>query len=222
MKINYIFSALSLVAIMLTSSFAIAQNNEGFSYQSIIRDTDGLPIDNQNVSIRVGIYEGSTSGPLVYQETHTVTTSDVGLISLIISEGTVVSGDFSVIDAIKTLKPLKAVYGNIDDAKMRAEYPEHLVFKCEGVQVYMTHIGGYPPKYNNRSRPVITEEKPKLYICGHSHILKVMPDKKLGLIHMNPGAVGKHGFHKVRTMLKFCINDSNIEQLEVVEFQNRY
>lgn len=131
-------------------------------------------------------------------------------------------GDFSVIDAIKTLKPLKAVYGNIDDAKMRAEYPEHLVFKCEDVQVYMTHIGGYPPKYNNRSRPVITEEKPKLYICGHSHILKVMPDKKLGLIHMNPGAVGKHGFHKVRTMLKFCINDSNIEQLEVVEFQNRY
>ena len=98
MKINYIFSALALVAIMLTSSFAIAQNNEGFSYQSIIRDTDGLPIDNQNVSIRVGIYEGSTSGPLVYQETHTVTTSDVGLISLIISEGTVVSGDFSVID----------------------------------------------------------------------------------------------------------------------------
>jgi putative phosphoesterase len=131
-------------------------------------------------------------------------------------------GDFTVIDAIKKLKPLKAVYGNIDDAKMRTEFPEDLIFMCENVLVYMTHIGGYPPKYNNRSRPVINQEKPRLYICGHSHILKVMPDKKLGLIHMNPGAVGKHGFHKVRTMIKFIINGNNIEQLEVVEFQNRY
>jgi putative phosphoesterase len=131
-------------------------------------------------------------------------------------------GNFEVIDAIKKLKPLRVVYGNIDDAKMRAEYPEHLLFNCENVSVYMTHIGGYPPKYNNRSRPIIYEQKPKLYICGHSHILKVMPDKKLNLIHMNPGAVGKHGFHKVRTMLKFQIDGTKIEKLEVVEFQNRY
>lgn len=128
-------------------------------------------------------------------------------------------GDLEVTDRIKALKPLRAVYGNIDDAKARVEFPEHLRFLCEDVDVWMTHIGGYPPKYNNRVRESIAANPPDIFICGHSHILKVMPDKKLGLIHMNPGAIGKHGFHKVRTMLRFTINGKAIENLEVIELK---
>jgi hypothetical protein len=127
-------------------------------------------------------------------------------------------GDLKVSDAIKQLKPLKAVYGNIDDAKMRVEFPENNRFMCEGVDVWITHIGGYPKAYNVRVRDAIRINPPKLFICGHSHILKVMPDKKLNLLHMNPGAVGKHGFHKVRTMLRFTIDGSKIDNLEVIEF----
>lgn len=131
-------------------------------------------------------------------------------------------GDLKVTDAIKALKPLKAVYGNIDDAKMRGEFPEHNRFMCEDVDVWITHIGGYPPKYNARVYSAIKQNPPRIFICGHSHILKVMPDKKLNLIHMNPGAVGKHGFHKVRTMLRFTIDGKKIENLEVIEFDKRY
>lgn len=130
-------------------------------------------------------------------------------------------GDLKVTDAIKKLKPLKAVYGNIDDAKARAEYPEHNRFMCESVDVWITHIGGYPPRYNNRVREKLQLNPPRLFICGHSHILKVMPDKKLNVLHMNPGAVGKHGFHKVRTMLRFTIDSKKIENLEVIEFPRR-
>ena len=93
---------------------------------------------------------------------------------------------------------------------------------CEDVDVWITHIGGYPPKYNSKVINDIMLNPPKLFICGHSHILKVMPDKKLNLIHMNPGAVGKHGFHKVRTMLRFTIDKSKIDNLEVIEFPKRY
>lgn len=131
-------------------------------------------------------------------------------------------GDISVTDQIKALKPLKAVYGNIDNATIRAEFPLNLRFMCEEVDVWITHIGGYPPKYNTRTREVIKQNPPRLFICGHSHILKVIPDKTLDLIHMNPGAAGKHGFHKVRTMLRFTIDGSKIEHLEVIEFPNRY
>ena len=127
-------------------------------------------------------------------------------------------GDLSVTDAIKKLKPLRAVYGNIDDDKARIEFPENNRFMCEGVDVWITHIGGYPGRYNLRIREEIKAIPPKLFICGHSHILKVIPDKKLNLLHMNPGAIGKHGFHKVRTMLRFTINDSKIDNLEVIEF----
>ena len=127
-------------------------------------------------------------------------------------------GDLSVTDAIKKLKPLRAVYGNIDDDKARIEFPENNRFMCEGVDVWITHIGGYPGRYNLRIREEIKANPPKLFICGHSHILKVIPDKKLNLLHMNPGAIGKHGFHKVRTMLRFTINDSKIDNLEVIEF----
>ena len=128
-------------------------------------------------------------------------------------------GDLKVTDAIKELKPLRAVYGNIDDSKIRIEFPEHNRFMCEDVDVWMTHIGGYPNKYDLRVRSEIFKNPPKLFICGHSHILKVMPDKNLNLLHMNPGAIGKHGLHRVRTMLRFTIDGDRIENLEVVEFK---
>lgn len=131
-------------------------------------------------------------------------------------------GDLHVTDTIKALKPLRAVYGNIDDSKARLEFPKHNRFICEGVDVWITHIGGYPPKYNNRVNQIIKLKPPKLFICGHSHILKVMPDKRLNLIHINPGAVGKHGFHKIRTMVRFTIDNKKIENLEVIEFPIRH
>ncbi len=130
-------------------------------------------------------------------------------------------GDLSVTDKIKNLKPLRAVYGNIDDAKARTEFPLHNRFKCEEVDVWMTHIGGYPPKYNSRVKADLIANPPDLFITGHSHILKVMPDKKLNLLYMNPGAAGKHGLHKVRTMLRFKIEGKIIKDLEVIEFESR-
>lgn len=128
-------------------------------------------------------------------------------------------GDISVVDTIKKLKPLRAVYGNIDDAKVRQEFPLNNHFVLEGVKVYITHIGGYPGNYNARVYKELKEHQPKLYICGHSHILKVMNDKALNCLHMNPGAIGKHGFHKVRTMLRFKLDAGNISDLEVIEFK---
>jgi putative phosphoesterase len=131
-------------------------------------------------------------------------------------------GDLSVTDTIKELKPLRGVYGNIDNDKARLEFPEHNRFLCEDVDVWITHIGGYPNKYNVRVRDEIRQNPPQLFICGHSHILKVMFDKKLNLLHMNPGACGKHGFHKVRTMLRFVIDKDKIKDLEIIELANRY
>lgn len=128
-------------------------------------------------------------------------------------------GSLVVTDAIQKLKPLKAVYGNIDSAKIRAEFPEHNRFHCEEVDVWITHIGGYPNRYDNRVKELIRQDPPDLFISGHSHILKVMNDKKLNLLHMNPGAIGKHGLHKVRTMLRFEIDGKKIENLEVIEFK---
>lgn len=130
-------------------------------------------------------------------------------------------GDLSVTDAIKKIKPLRAVYGNIDDGKARLEFPLHNRFMCEGVDVWITHIGGYPGKYNQEIRNEIKSNPPKLFICGHSHILKVQFDKELNLLHMNPGAAGKHGFHQVRTMLQFEIDGDKIQNLNVVEMGNR-
>jgi len=128
-------------------------------------------------------------------------------------------GDLQVTDALQKIKPLKAVYGNIDDAKLRQEFPLDLRFLCEEIDVWITHIGGYPGRYDRRIREEITAHPPRLFISGHSHILKVMNDKKLGLLHMNPGAVGTHGFQKVRTMLRFEIEGKDIKNLEVIEFR---
>ena len=130
-------------------------------------------------------------------------------------------GDLSVTDKITKLKPLKAVYGNIDDHKARLEFPLHNRFFCEGVEVWITHIGGYPGKYNIAIRNDIQEKPPKLFICGHSHILKVQYDKKLDLLHLNPGACGKHGFHKVRTMIKFEIDGKDIKNMAIIELEKR-
>ena len=130
-------------------------------------------------------------------------------------------GDLAVTDTLKKIKPLRAVYGNIDNAEARSEFPLHQRFRCEEVEVWMTHIGGYPGRYSPGIRDEIRQNPPRIFISGHSHILKVMPDKKLNLIHMNPGAVGKHGFHKVRTMLRFEIDGKAIQNLEVIEFDRR-
>lgn len=128
-------------------------------------------------------------------------------------------GSLEVTDAIQKIKPLRAVYGNIDDAKIRGEFSLHQRFNCEGVDVWITHIGGSPGRYNPDIREEMKLNAPKLFICGHSHILKVMHDKKKQLLFMNPGAAGKHGFHKVRTMLRFVLENGKIRDLEVVEFK---
>jgi len=126
-----------------------------------------------------------------------------------------------VTDTIKKYRPLRAVYGNIDGGELRKEFPEQQIFEVEGVKVFMIHIGGYPGRYSPAARKVIQKEKPDLFISGHSHILKVMYDPQLQLLHMNPGAAGKKGFHKVRTMLRFQIEKGEIKNLEVIEFKRK-
>lgn len=133
------------------------------------------------------------------------------------------AGDFGTIelaDQLAAFKPLKGVYGNIDGGALRQTFPEHLRFKCEEVNVLMTHIGGYPGKYSTVIRNEIYTKPPQLFICGHSHILKVMYDKKISCLHLNPGAAGKQGWHKVKTLMKFCVSDEKIHNLEVIELPN--
>lgn len=130
-------------------------------------------------------------------------------------------GDLSVTDQIKALKPLRAVFGNIDNANARMSFPLDEKFSVENVSVWMTHIGGYPNKYNLRIKDEIQKNPPKIFISGHSHILKVQYDKKLQLLHMNPGAAGKHGFHKIRTMLRFELENGEIKNLEIIELAAR-
>lgn len=130
-------------------------------------------------------------------------------------------GDLTVTDEIKKLKPLRAVYGNIDNDKARMEFPLNNRFFCEGVDVLITHIGGYPGKYNQAIREELKNNPPKLFICGHSHILKVQFDKTLNLLHMNPGAAGISGFHQVRTMLRFEIDGDQIRTLEIIEMEKK-
>lgn len=130
-------------------------------------------------------------------------------------------GNLHVTDTLKALKPLRAVYGNIDDAEIRLEFPLNNRFTIENVDVWITHIGGYPNRYDRRIQEEIKQNPPKIFISGHSHILKVQFDKKLNLLHLNPGAVGKHGFHQVRTMLRFTIDKDNIKDLEIIELEKR-
>lgn len=130
-------------------------------------------------------------------------------------------GDLKVTDTIKKLKPLRAVFGNIDNHEARLEFPLNNRFFCEGVEVLLTHIGGYPGKYSPAIREEITTNPPKLFICGHSHILKVIFDKKLNCLHMNPGAAGISGFHQKRTMLRFEIDGEKIQSLEIIEIGDK-
>lgn len=130
-------------------------------------------------------------------------------------------GSLEVTDALAMHSKVRAVHGNIDNQVIQREFAVHERFKCEEVDVWITHIGGYPGKYDRRVRDDIREKPPKLFISGHSHILKVMNDKKLGLLHMNPGACGKRGMHQVRTMLRFNIDGEDIKDLEVIELGKR-
>lgn len=133
------------------------------------------------------------------------------------------AGDFGTVELIEQLaafKPLKGVYGNIDGKEIRKTFPEHLRFNCEDLDVWMTHIGGYPDKYSAEVKRTIYTKPPGLFISGHSHILKAIFDKKINCLHLNPGAAGNQGWHKVKTLMKFCVSSKNIHNLEVVELKN--
>ncbi|MEM6966328.1 MAG: metallophosphoesterase family protein [Bacteroidota bacterium] len=130
-------------------------------------------------------------------------------------------GVMEVVEKLEAFKPLRAVYGNIDDATIRARFPLDDRFRCEEVEVWMTHIGGYPGRYSKRVRAAMPLNPPDLFITGHSHILKIMPDKKFDLLHINPGACGISGFHKVKTMVRFAIDGKLIKDMEVIELGRR-
>lgn len=134
------------------------------------------------------------------------------------------AGDFGTIEVANKLaafKPLKGVYGNIDGQDVRAVYPENLRWRSEGINVFMTHIGGYPPKYNPAVKKILQADPPQLFICGHSHILKVIYDDKLGCLHINPGAAGRQGWHTIRTLVRLTIDGNNMKDCEVIELGNR-
>ncbi|MFY0672218.1 MAG: metallophosphoesterase family protein [Bacteroidia bacterium] len=130
-------------------------------------------------------------------------------------------GDYKVIEELKAIAPLKGVYGNIDDKNVRAEFFEELLFDCEGMKVYMRHISGYPGKYNPKAKRRINELRPELVIVGHSHICKIIRDPYFNHIHINPGAAGVHGFHKIRTLALAEIENGKITDLKVVELGKR-
>jgi putative phosphoesterase len=136
------------------------------------------------------------------------------------------AGDFGTIEIANRLatqsgKTIKGVYGNIDGYDVRSIYPEQIVFMCEEVKVMMRHIGGSPPKYNPETRKELTIHRPQLFISGHSHILKVMYDNKISCLHMNPGAAGKQGWHKLKTIIRFVIDGEDIKDCEVIELGKR-
>ena len=127
-------------------------------------------------------------------------------------------GNLEVTDKLKTFAPIRAVWGNIDDHKARKEFRETTYFKCQKLKVMMTHIGGYPGRYEKGIKEILEDKQPDLFISGHSHILKVMHDKKLDILHMNPGAIGNYGWHKVKTILAFTVDGKEIKDLRVIEF----
>ena len=134
------------------------------------------------------------------------------------------AGDFGTIelsDELAAFKPLVGVYGNIDSGKLRQVHPLDQHFEREGVKIYMTHIGGYPGKYSPHAREQLQQQEPSIFICGHSHICKVMKDEKYHLLHINPGAAGKSGFHVIKTIVKLEINNGKITDLKVIELGKR-
>ncbi len=134
------------------------------------------------------------------------------------------AGDFGAADIPRRLsdfRPLRGVYGNIDGQDIRSIYPEKLRWQSEGVRVLMTHIGGYPPRYNATVVQELRRDPPQLFICGHSHILKIIYDEKIKCLHMNPGAAGKHGWHQIRTLIRFTIDGSDMKDCQVIELGKR-
>ena len=134
------------------------------------------------------------------------------------------AGDFGssdVLDRLEEFKPIRGVYGNVDGAQIRAELPADLAWECEGIRVYMTHIGGYPGNYDPRAKKELLQRRPDLFVCGHSHILKVARDTALGCVYMNPGACGHSGWHKVRTLLRFTVEAGKISAAEAIELGPR-
>jgi putative phosphoesterase len=134
------------------------------------------------------------------------------------------AGDFGtavIADRLKEFKPLKGVYGNIDGYDIRSVYPEKMIWNCENVKVYMTHIGGYPTHYAPNIKQDLIKNEARLFISGHSHILKIIYDDKINCLHMNPGAAGNQGWHKIRTIVRFTIDGSNIKDCEVIELGKR-
>jgi putative phosphoesterase len=131
-------------------------------------------------------------------------------------------GNIETLDKLAEFKPLKGVYGNIDGQEIRLVFRKHLKFRCEDVKVWITHTGGYPGKYDQSVKPGIFQDPPDLFISGHSHILKVIYDKKLNLLHINPGAAGNTGFHKVKTLLRFSIEGKEIKDLEIMEIKRNF
>lgn len=130
-------------------------------------------------------------------------------------------GSMEVVEKLRAFKPFRAVWGNIDGQDIRKEFPMDLTVQVNGMKIWMTHIGGYPGKYAERIKKQLEYTRPQLFICGHSHILKVIPDKKLNLLHLNPGAAGKEGFHQVRTLMRFAIEAGKVKDLEVIEIGPR-
>ena len=130
-------------------------------------------------------------------------------------------GDMDVVEKLRAFKPLRGVWGNIDNASIRAEFPEVLRFTCEQAEVLMIHIGGYPDRYTSLAKQELLKQSPKIFISGHSHILKVIYDPKFGSLHMNPGAAGRHGWHKVRTLIRFTIDGATPKDCEVIELGKR-
>jgi hypothetical protein len=134
------------------------------------------------------------------------------------------AGDFGTSELsgqLGAFKPLRGVYGNIDGQDIRASYPEKLRWKSEDVRVFMTHIGGYPPRYTPAVKKELQAAPPQLFICGHSHILKIIFDEKLQCLHMNPGAAGRQGWHQVRTLIRFTIDGNNMRDCEIIELGKR-
>lgn len=131
-------------------------------------------------------------------------------------------GNLNVARTLEAFKPLRAVFGNIDDREIQAAYPEDLFFQCEGLSVWITHIGGAPPRYNPRIRQVLAERPPDIFVCGHSHILRVARDPAFGgMLYLNPGAAGNQGFHHMKTILRFDVRDKDVKNMEVIELGKR-